>query len=311
MENIIEERGFFWWSDESVPDRCYAPDAHVTGILIIDSSGRVTLKLDGLMPGRGLGESLNRGKVEKNIMGVLKNKQHVFLDELFSGPASYGYLSYEGYHSSKCLISEQPFAVGDDIKIKEVQVSLKSLNDWFGLRPISDDSVDNRYPDQLTIKYHRPESSKYLIDDGLIKIEHHYEVSNTHVSFKIEAHSQFHYVSNIELPISEAIEVYHRFSELMLLLTNENNGLDWPVVVCGDVKSTLYFPVSESRVEKLDWIDCWVLFNDVKEDFGRLFEGWIKGRADFQSAYYSYISTRDFCTARAPKTEIPKITFKN
>jgi hypothetical protein len=292
VENIIEERGFFWWSDEPVPGRCYAPDAHVVGVLTIDGSGGISLKLDGLMPGRDFGDSFGDGKVDKKIIGRLKNREHVFLDELFIGASSYGDISHESYISQKCLISKQPFSVGDSIKIKELQISLKSLNDWFGLRPISDDSVDNRYPDQLTIKYQRPEPSTYQLDDGLIKIEHHYDASNRGgLSFNIEVYSQFHYVSNIELPISEAIEVYLRFSELMLLLTNKNNELDWPVV-CGDVKSTLYFSRPESRVEKLGWTDCWVLFNQVKEDLGRLFEGWTKGRAEFQSAYYSYISTR-------------------
>lgn len=55
--NILEEHGLFWWSDEKVPNRQFAPDSPVPGALRVSEEGRIELEFDGFcrtntVPGR-------------------------------------------------------------------------------------------------------------------------------------------------------------------------------------------------------------------------------------------------------------------
>jgi hypothetical protein len=46
----LEERGYFWWNDEPIPQGHLAPASAVAGLLKIDDNGRIDLELDGVLP---------------------------------------------------------------------------------------------------------------------------------------------------------------------------------------------------------------------------------------------------------------------
>jgi len=79
---LFWKRGaFFWWRDESAPERVLAPESHVAGLLKIGDNGYITLELDGRRPDeRGPLGILSRISSEggfqktKNIASVLKAK---------------------------------------------------------------------------------------------------------------------------------------------------------------------------------------------------------------------------------------------
>ena len=47
MTNILEETGYFWWSDLTIPTGYVAPEAAVVGKLTIDEEGQSHLELEG------------------------------------------------------------------------------------------------------------------------------------------------------------------------------------------------------------------------------------------------------------------------
>jgi hypothetical protein len=47
---ILEERGLFWSADEPVPEKQFAPDSCLAGLLTIDDDGQTRLDLDGYLP---------------------------------------------------------------------------------------------------------------------------------------------------------------------------------------------------------------------------------------------------------------------
>jgi hypothetical protein len=51
-DNILEESGYFWWSDVAVAQNQFAPDSSVVGKLTIDQEGRIRLELDGVLPNK-------------------------------------------------------------------------------------------------------------------------------------------------------------------------------------------------------------------------------------------------------------------
>src|SRR6266446_6956767 len=46
---LVQERGFFWWADQPVPEKHFAPETAVVGELKITMEGRVTLDLYSLL----------------------------------------------------------------------------------------------------------------------------------------------------------------------------------------------------------------------------------------------------------------------
>ena len=49
---ILEERGLFWWADEPVPEKQFAPDSCLAGLLTISDDGQTRLELDGYFPSK-------------------------------------------------------------------------------------------------------------------------------------------------------------------------------------------------------------------------------------------------------------------
>ncbi len=69
---ILEERGLFWWADEAVPEKQFAPDSCVTGLLIIGDDGQTRLELDGYFPSKHgpMTPMIRRGQlIDKDIQG--------------------------------------------------------------------------------------------------------------------------------------------------------------------------------------------------------------------------------------------------
>jgi hypothetical protein len=96
---VLEERGVFWWHHEPIPEKCFAPQSSVPGLLKIADDGAITLDLDGYLPSdKGAWSVLSdmgecKGKI---IEGILRRR--VFLLDLapHGGRFATNALSYSG-----------------------------------------------------------------------------------------------------------------------------------------------------------------------------------------------------------------------
>src|SRR5580704_13890532 len=83
---VLEERGLFWWADEPIPEKQFAPDSSIGGLLTIGDDGRARLELDGYFPsdhGPMTPMIRNAQAIDKDIRGLLKtSNEHVFLTRL-------------------------------------------------------------------------------------------------------------------------------------------------------------------------------------------------------------------------------------
>jgi CRISPR associated protein Cas1/ApeA N-terminal domain 1 len=129
--SILEERGLFWWHGEPIPDKHFAPEASVLGLLKIGDEGVATLELDGDLPGNeGTFGVLSRDRETlkgKLIEGLLSTSaKHVLLIELqrYGGSFSSNNLSHGGYRSTHCLINCLYFPAIDEISL------FTSLEKW-------------------------------------------------------------------------------------------------------------------------------------------------------------------------------------
>jgi hypothetical protein len=137
--NILDERGLFWWHDEPLPDRQFAPDSCVPGHLIIDEHGLSHLELEG---GLTVGDKfvspvMDDGPVihGKSIKGLLKggDNRHIVLCELSrdGGLINTAGLSYERYLAYSCIASDVTFHDDEDIShIGSLQINLQGFEEW-------------------------------------------------------------------------------------------------------------------------------------------------------------------------------------
>ena len=118
---VLEERGLFWWHGEPIPDRRFAPDAALPGLLSIADEGFTNLILDGCLPtDQGTFAMLSQDHTQlkgKNIEGILtrSNRRILLVDLVRNG----GYfrsnnLSQDGFQADHCLISNLKFPFIDN-----------------------------------------------------------------------------------------------------------------------------------------------------------------------------------------------------
>ena len=90
--NVVEQRGYFWWSNEPIDGRQTKPNRHVAGVLKITNKGRISLKLDApliIEELRGKKLIMNAEGINlegKSICGLLDEKnEKVYLTNLWGG----------------------------------------------------------------------------------------------------------------------------------------------------------------------------------------------------------------------------------
>jgi ApeA N-terminal domain 1 len=165
---IFEERGLFWWADEAVPEKQFAPDSCVAGLLIIGDDGQTRLELDGYFPSKHgpMTPMMRHGQlIDKDIQGLLKtSNKRVLLNGLTGGGGQFSAngLSYERYIAGQCLVADGFAKPPATRAFKEIIVPLAGFEEWLRLAAIKVTS-SNR---MVSVKYKRPKDAVYPTADG-------------------------------------------------------------------------------------------------------------------------------------------------
>jgi ApeA N-terminal domain 1 len=282
--NILDERGLFWWHDEPLPDRQFAPDSCVPGHLIIDEHGLSHLELDGALtvdektffPMMGDDPAIHG----KSIKGLLKgNKQHIVLCELRrdGGLGNAAGLSYERYVAYNCIASDISFPENEDIShIGSLEVNLQGFEEWLGLRSIEviseQGGVSATYQKQDDLEYSLPNgkmSIRYFINrQPLPKVLRH-TVTLKEAVFLRHTFSE-------KLTLEESKAEYRLLEDLLILLTNSEYSLDWPSISLSDDGRSykLYFWRHRNPAPSPDRFECYPNFHLIRENFGEIFARW-------------------------------------
>jgi ApeA N-terminal domain 1/Apea-like HEPN len=300
---IFEERGYFWWNDEPLPEGYLAPDNSVTGSLKIDENGSVELDLDGLLgdSARPMSESVGLGKSApsgKIIRGFLKgNNESVFLLEPYKGRGELKFpgISHEKYGSPCCLVGVQPLSFSNGQPyFKTLQIELKGLEEWFRLGAIRVNGSESK----VVIDYERPEDIRYKIDGGFLSIRHQLygPVTGLRRADEVSLRESVSLFADLDtpLPVGDARNLYGHICDCFILLTDSEYRLDWPVVSVGsgEAKYRLYFPRVLNSAPPPAWYSCPTNFLLVREQFGALFSSWLDKRKEFGPGFYLYLGTR-------------------
>jgi len=273
---IFEERGLFWWADEAVPEKQFAPDSCVAGLLIISD--------DQL--------------IDKDIQGLLKtSNKRVLLNGLTGGGGQFSTsgMSYENYIAGQCLVADGFAKPPATRAFKEIIVPLAGFEEWLRLAAIKVTS-SNRV---VSVKYKRPKDAVYPTADGKLSI--HFEsagdssgtVFGMTLSLKETASAVLRFRK--PLALKDLIAQYQLLEDLLLVLTGSDHTLDWPWIAADKTaRYRLYFPKLGSKAASPPpkAHECVTNFVQLRERFGDIWSGWKKKREAFGPGFYLYLGTR-------------------
>ena len=162
--SVLEDRGYFWWSEEAAQPGRFAPDTAVSGTLKIRDDGTSHLELDGFLGSltEGVTGLLDYGANVGDISGFLKNRNcQVLLCGVSTagGRFSSRGVSYPSYLALDCLVGQDPEGGKiDPTALNFVEVDLDGLEDWLRLASIKGKETKTG---SVTIKFKKQRSAAY------------------------------------------------------------------------------------------------------------------------------------------------------
>src|ERR1700733_10328308 len=171
--NILDEHGFFWWSDEKVPIRQFAPDSCVAGTLRVNEEGFIELELDGTLPhkhgpwGNFAGQP---ALLDKGICGKLKTSdRYVWLSKVHrsGGSLKTTGISFEKYVALHALVGHELLQPKDHpLRFEKLQIELRGFEEWLRLGSLE----TKRTRSTLRVTYKVPKKLTYPLIDGRLAI---------------------------------------------------------------------------------------------------------------------------------------------
>jgi hypothetical protein len=301
---IIDERGLFWWHEELVPDRHFAPENSVAGHLKIEADGRISLELDSFLPNEkgplSTLMSAEQAEIEKrSIQGILKDSgNRVLLLNLIKagGRFSTNAMSFEKYSAMNCLVSTVGFANNEAVlKFKGLEVDLTGFQEWLRLGSIE----IKRSSTRTSTTYRKPKNVVYRLEDGELIVRYGlsgpspFARKSDEVSLKESV--SFVYQSTRRATLEELKEQYALLEDLLILLTGSDYCLEWPFVkLSKDRRCRWYFRRVRSRetTSPPTLHECWTNFLQLRDGFGVIWSNWKRKRKQFGAGFYLYLGTR-------------------
>jgi hypothetical protein len=299
---VLEERGLFWWSDEPVPDGHFAPNGSIAGLLTISDDGRISLELDGYFPNEHgpFGALMGGGApLKRNICGVLKTTgRRVLLIGMIGngGQVRTASISYQRFIAIDCLVSDSALRDGQlPLEFDNLEVNLSGFESWFWFRSIKVSRSENR----IVAEYKRPEAAVYELDDGTLSFN--FDVTGSipfgdqaeEISIKEEASICFSLTNKATL--DELRERFKFLEDFLILLTDSEYRLAWPVVMLDDkTRIRWYFArlKSQEPADAPERHECLTFFPHLRDSFGAIWSNWHTKREEFGPGFYLYLGTR-------------------
>ncbi|MGJ3702656.1 HEPN domain-containing protein [Variovorax sp. AFSI2.2] len=298
----LEDRGFFWTSEEALAAG-EVPATAVPGLLTIDTDGGIQLELDGMFaesghPWKVILEDQHDALKDRVCWGLLKkNSQYVRLNGLLKngGSARSRGISYVIYVVEACLVAGGPFPdsdIGNDVR--ELEVDLAGFENWISRGELQPTKTRRT----LSVKHTTTKPTRYKLDDGALEFRS--DILGPAIP-QIRRHSvelkTLHSVSwapRKPMTLVAAIERYRALQDLLILLTGSDRTLEWPTVTLGTTRhpATAYFHRIGGKSEPPGIHQLFTFFEQLAPKFGELYQCFIEMRRDIGPGIFLYLATR-------------------
>lgn len=289
MADILDDQGVFWWRTSDAGVKYSNFENSIAGRLVIAEDGRAALELHGVLSEvdsfihRMLGgESDVIG--DSIIQGVLKTGgEHVILLGVYTsgGRASFGGMSYERYRAETCLVGYSKPQESGDLQFNCLDVDLKGYEEWHEINSI----VSRRTARSLKVSYSKFKPSVYDLAAGrklAITSNLKGPTLGDDKSSAIELVEKIgiEIQSPTCLSINDHLREYRNLCHFIYLLTGSGYNLEWPVLINKKKNSTSgFFKLYQYRkpgvTTRPGRHSSWLNLDDVKAEFGGLYEGWL------------------------------------
>jgi hypothetical protein len=164
MGNVLEERGLFWWFEESIRP-AHSKETSLPGLLTITDDGLVTLNVDGALCGKDEGRGWTEPRTfpaSRGIAGQLASPgEYVLLEGLERIDLSVSDESpqRQEFTAQQCTRRDSPFpdSYGQG-EFLELRVEMTGLEDWLELDSIlvgAEDTDNDAVQVRVSYKNHR------------------------------------------------------------------------------------------------------------------------------------------------------------
>ena len=260
----LEERGYFWWSDDKLEDDQFASPNGCAGVLTITRAGVISLDLDGVLPderGRFAVLDRNREPLVRTISGIVrKTKRHVILSGLMKngGSVSTNSLSYEKFSALHCLVSYYRLTRDATTPLfKKMTIPLDGYEEWAGRGDIE----VKREEDSTVLSYNQTENHIYRVHDKAVRLRFGVDGPEPGRWFREVAYKEYvmlDFKFMTPVGVERIIKEHNSFQDMLVLFTNSEKDIEWPLVfenISRD-EATLYFRRAKREVGPVRDLDC-------------------------------------------------------
>jgi hypothetical protein len=296
----LEERGLFWWTDDKLQDHEFAPPNSVYGVLKIDNDGSIEVELDNVLPSAwGYFDSIadNQPPITRSISGILKNsRQHVILCNLWKSASTWSSRapSHEKYGAWTCLVSQSPLnRTGTVPRFRNMTIPLDGYEEWLGFGRIQVKSGKTR----AKIKWNLSGNYIFRLHDKTIRLVCGVErppdgIFLRSITYKSSGHFDFAFKKY--MTIDDILRQHKRFEDLLILLSNFEQDIAWPVVSVSKTshKAKLYYRRMRRPGVDVEQLKCWVAFPHIIGSFDLILRLWDEKSASLGAGIFMYTGTR-------------------
>jgi hypothetical protein len=293
---LLSARGLFWLSGSA---ELMTEDTATRGTLTIDTRGKIELKLDNDEWKWGeRSETLDVVHSRRfEIVGCLiDSDQYVRLERAFvtsSHPFSPTGCMVTALSAFVCLVSDR---TSHDLRsqafVNVIRIPLGPLRAWLD-RPMP---ATVKAGAGFEVHYPAEPEFTYQLAMGQLSVE---SWRTAHSDFTTRALTVTHeawmaFQLNEPKAITKVAELHSDIEDLLILLTDYEVALDWPVIRFADkdVNGTLYCTRRSTKEVTFSAIECWLVFSSIQENFGAIVERWLGLRQEFGPAFHLYLGTR-------------------
>ena len=293
---IFSSRGYFWLAGDVEQ---MTMDSATRATLTISGRGKIELKLD---------KDEWKWSESSETLAVLHSKrfqivgrladsnqyvrlEHAFVStERLAGPRGITVTSISAFI---CLISGyatqdlRPFE-----RVNVIRIPLGPLRAWLDHPMPTADKTETGFE----VKYQAEPRFEFALPQGQLAIE---TVSTANASFverwlTVTQQAWIELQLNEPLNLEKATQLYFDMEDLLILLTNYECTLGWPIIRLPeiDVNCTVYCTRRRPVESTFSAIECWLLFSHIQENFGAIVQQWLDLREEFGPAFHLYLGTR-------------------
>lgn len=294
--NTIEDRGFFWWSDEPVPQGQFAPSSAIAGTLKIDEVGEINLDLD--LPLSTASDFFEQAPVTRNIFGIIRgDDRRVTLVKPFRnrGKIKPNGISFETFGANCAITGPRTLPNIDDTKLfRRISVELIGLDEWLCLGSI--DVQRSKCDISAEYKHKKPYRYKQKCHNNMLYISSAMNLpwwsSKFRSTLQLEQRNYLSYSPSVNLDLTTIRSMIIKIEEFMILMTNGIFITSWPILTHKNERFLLYYTKSKRQVTKIDREDFCLSFPKIREKFGELFFRWLDKLDSIGPGLYLYLATR-------------------